>query len=148
MKNTNRLTIVILVLAFLALTDAWYLAETALNNTVPTCDIAGLNDCAAVAESSFAKVFGIPLGVYGSMFAAVIFMLTALALIFRDHFLYTSIFVLTGLAALGSIGLLFIQAVVLRAFCIYCLLFDGICFALFGVAYVLYKRTRKPVPLG
>lgn len=145
MNKTNRLLVWILVLAFLGLADSWYLAETALNNTVPTCDVAAFHDCAEVAQSPYAKPLGIPLGVYGAMFSAALFMLAALALVFRDRALYTTIFILTMLAGLGSVALLFIQAAVLNAFCVYCLLFELISFALFFVALKLYKHTRPRV---
>lgn len=142
MKHIHRLTIFILALAFFALADSWYLAETALNNSVPVCDVAAFSNCAEVAQSPYAKPFGIPLGVYGAMFSAVIFVLAAIALIIRDRILYLSILILTALAAIGSLFLLFVQAVLIDAFCVYCLLFELFSFALFIAALKLYRRTK------
>ncbi len=138
----KHLTILVLVLSFLALADAWYLADTALKGTVPTCEVAAFSDCAEVAQSAFAKPFGIPLGIYGAMFAAAIFMMAAMALLVPDRSLYRAMFFLSAAGAVGSLGLVFVQAFVIRASCVYCIIFELLSFLLAAATFVLYRRTR------
>ncbi len=140
--KTKRLTILVLVLSFFALADAWYLADTALEGKVPTCEVAAFSNCAEVAQSAFARPLGIPLGVYGAMFAAVIFMLAAMALLVPERRLYRAMFVLSSAAAVGSVGLIGIQLFIIHATCIYCFIFELLSFALLGATFALRRRTR------
>lgn len=83
------------------------------------------SDCNAVITSRYANFFGFPLELLGMAYFGIIF-LTYLSLIAFSHLLpptaFTVILMLTPGAFLFSSYLLFVQAFLLRQWCIWCLL--------------------------
>ncbi len=83
------------------------------------------SDCNAVVTSRYAKFFGIPLEHLGMAYYAVI-VLSYIALIFTPSVftpaMNLTVIILSALAGLFSIYLLFVQAVILRKWCIWCIL--------------------------
>jgi len=90
----------------------------------PQC--AGLGDCAFVQASSYAKVFGIPIALLGFLAYLVILALAVAAYFFLDEERGTlaqqALFGLALAGTLYSAYLTFIEAFVLHAYCIYCLI--------------------------
>ena len=138
---------VVLVLAFLGIADAWYLAQTAYQGTALFCDFNSvvLDGCNIVAKSPYGHLFGIPLGVYGVFFYAVLFVLAALYLFLprRSVAVLLTIFGVLGLAA----GALFIgiQVLLIKALCIYCLGSAAIDVFIF-ISVLLFWRKERATP--
>ena len=113
--KTRGATLAILILSFLGLADAWYLGDAALTGTQISCNTLVLSGCNIVAASKYSHLFGIPLGVYGALFYAAVFMLAALALVMPDRRTHIWLFFLTIAGALISLVLATIQATVIHA---------------------------------
>lgn len=126
--------------AFLGIADSWYLAATALAGAIPACDVAILSGCEAVASSPYSKLFGIPLGVYGTVFYSLVFTLSALLVIAHKRRAYLALYVLSIVGFLASLCFILIQALVIRHLCVYCVISAVLATAVFALARSLYVR--------
>jgi uncharacterized membrane protein len=133
--KTHWLTIIVLVLAFIGLADAWYLGDAALTGSHISCDIAILNGCDTVASSPYSHLLGIPLGVYGALFYAAVFMIAAIALVLPHRHIYMWLFYLSIIGTGISVILAIIQVALIRVGCI--------SLALFGISLIFFRRFRK-----
>lgn len=143
--NRTTLSVLVIVLAFVGIADAWYLAQSAVTDTALSCSITGLDGCNIVAQSPYARLFGVPLGVYGTIFYAIVFALAATLLVISNRMLFRALFILGAIGAAASLIFIFIQFMVIKAVCIYCLTSAGIAFIIFFIAWKLWKRYSPPL---
>ena len=124
MPYMNRVSLLYtqIVLACIGLADSWYLAESAMSDTPLTCDIGGLTGCNTVAQSPYSHLFGIPLGVYGILFYALVFIFTLAILRLAIAHLERYLLLLTLAGAIASVVFILIQVFLIQALCVYCLL--------------------------
>jgi len=143
----RRTTLLILtaILSFLGIADAWYLAEHALTNTALYCGIGSISGCNTVAQSSYSHFFGIPLGVYGVVFYAVIFIATAFAFTHQARRLMQFLFLLGSIGILFSLYFMGLQLFVIDALCIYCLASFVFSVGIFITTFLLNRRAA-PIP--
>lgn len=142
MTRTALLT-VLLVLTFLGMADAWYLASAALNGTSLSCSIAGLeslNGCNQVAQSAYSQFLGLPLALYGVFFYAALFVIAAILTTMPVRFLYKTAIGLGVMGFLMSAYFVFLQVFVIKALCIYCLASVVIATGIFLTTWTLWKR--------
>mgnify|MGYP001565714606 CR=1 FL=1 len=136
----------LLVLAFMGIADAWYLAASALSDTALSCDLgAVLDGCNIVAKSPYSHFLGIPLALYGVGYYAVTFVLSALLLILNDKRIIRALFLLSIVGALASVVFLAIQFALIQALCIYCIASAIISFLVFFVSRDLWKAQKRKV---
>jgi uncharacterized membrane protein len=142
-RGATPLSVVLLVLSFLGLADAWYLTASAVNHTALSCDLgAVLDGCNIVAKSDYSFFMGLPLALYGVLFYALVFVLAAAVLVVPAKLFYQSLFALGALGSLASLVFLYIQFFLIKAICIYCIASAVITFMVFLVAYDLWKKHR------
>lgn len=114
---------VILIFAFLGLSDAIYLLIIKLSSNKALC-VPGLGDCWSVNNSIYSEWNGIPISVFGMLaYISIILLLTMLN---RVSFLknFNHIFVL-GISLIGfifSIYLTYLQIAVIKAICPFCII--------------------------
>ena len=136
----------ILVLSLLGLADSAYLAQHEASGTPLLCNIQNLSGCNTVAASQYSRLFDIPLAEYGVLFFSILFVLAALELVIFDRLLRR---VLQGVSLVGVIASLYfilIQAFVIQAFCIYCLVSALITLFIFILAGLI-EPLRPKAPL-
>jgi uncharacterized membrane protein len=121
----------------LGLADAAYLAVSDLTGSQLACSIKGLDGCNIVAKSMYNNIFGIPLGVYGVVFYALIF-------IHPMRYVYRAIQVLGFVGLIASVIFMLIQLFLIKALCVYCLGSAIISFLICLVAIQLWKRHAPP----
>ena len=114
---------IILIIAFLGLSDAIYLLIIKLTSNKALC-VPGLGDCWSVNNSVYSEWNGIPISVFGML--AYISIILLLTLLNRVSFLknFNHIFVL-GIALIGfifSIYLTYLQIAVIKAICPFCII--------------------------
>lgn len=114
---------VILIIAFLGLSDAIYLLIIKLSSNKALC-VPGLGDCWSVNNSIYSEWNGIPISVFGML--AYISIILLLTLLKRVSFLknFNHIFVL-GISLIGfifSIYLTYLQIAVIKAICPFCII--------------------------
>jgi uncharacterized membrane protein len=121
------------------LADSMYLSMTVLLDVPPIC--GPLHGCETVAASAYSKLFGVPLaylGVAYYVFGASI-----------AGFLVTSsrarlLAVWYGVAgALMSIWFVYIQAVLIKALCIYCLVSAAATAALLLITFLWWRQMHE-----
>jgi uncharacterized membrane protein len=144
--NRTALLVAILVLAFLGIADAWYLAQAALTQTPLICGIDVIDGCNTVAQSEYSRLLGIPLGLYGLGFYAATFALAAVALAVPARAVMRLMLLLSGLGLIASVYFLYLQLFVINALCIYCVASFVIAILLFGLI-VVFSRMRPGVTL-
>jgi uncharacterized membrane protein len=114
---------IILIIAFLGLSDAVYLLIIKLSSNKALC-VPGLGDCWSVNNSIYSEWNGIPISVFGMLaYVSIILLLTLLN---RVSFLknFNHIFVL-GISLIGfifSIYLTYLQIAVIKAICPFCII--------------------------
>ena len=125
----------VLVLAFLGIADATYLAQSELSGVLPVCTVEGINGCRTVAESSFAHLFGIPIGIYGIIFYVFIFVLSAIKLLFAHTNILRVLRILSLSGLIVSAVLFSIQVFVIDTFCLYCDISDVLVVFIFVIVW-------------
>lgn len=155
MTRTALLSL-LLVLTFMGLADAWYLAQAALDGTALSCSIAGLeslNGCNQVAQSAYSQFLGLPLALYGVGFYAALFIIAATLFVVPKRILYKAAIALGVVGLILSLYFVFLQFFVIKALCVYCLASVVISALIFFVTWRLWKRfalvtvTEPVVPL-
>lgn len=145
MNRTTLLTVGV-VLTLLGLSDAWYLAQAALDGAALSCSLgAGLDGCNIVAQSPYSHLFGVPLALYGVFFYAVLFVTLSILFVKSSCALYR---VATALGAIGlivSTYFLFLQIFIIKALCIYCIASFVIAALLAVVTWKLAKGSHDPI---
>ncbi len=135
------------VLSALGLLDSLYLAEKAMTNSALFCDIgAGLDGCNIVAQSPYSQLFGvIPLAYIGVLF--YVLLLLAVLVAWHKHTLlrHRALLTVALLGALFSVVFLFIQFVLIKALCIYCIASAVIAFLSLGAAWYLDTKHQPAV---
>jgi uncharacterized membrane protein len=118
------------IVSMAGLADATYLTVQALTGETLSC--GGSPDCFRVLGSSYAKVGGIPVAIFGalayfSVFAFAIF--AAFGYARAPKFLV----LMVGMMFLATIWLLYVQAFLLHAYCRYCLFSAATTFLIAGL---------------
>lgn len=146
MRRPTLLTLA-MVFCFAGIADSWYLAEHALSDTALSCGIGSLTGCNVVAQSAYSHFFGIPLGIYGLVFYALVFVISALATTIHARRLMQTLF------GLGIVGLLFscyfayLQFFVIDAICIYCMGSLVLSILIFVLTSILVRTKESSPPV-
>lgn len=137
----------LLVVAFIGIADSWYLAESALGGTALACDVTILSGCNAVAQSPYSRLFGIPYGVYGTVFYSFVFALTATVIAYPKRLAYFALYILGVVGFIASMLFVLVQANLIGEFCVYCLISAALATLIFALARSLFVRYA-PVKLA
>jgi uncharacterized membrane protein len=125
------------IVALAGLVDATYLSVQALTGETLVC--GGSPDCFRVLGSSYARVGGIPLALFGSLAYFSVFSFATFAA-FGYGRARTFLALTVGAMFAVTLWLLYVQAFLLHAFCRYCLFSAAIVFMLAALA-VLTPRS-------
>lgn len=148
-QKIKFLGIALAIVGFLGFLDASYLSiEHFLGKTVE-CSVSIFSDCGTVTTSSYAKILGIPVAYLGTLYYISIIILSILLIDKKNLVLakYTAIYTTAGLIA--SAYFVFLQAFILEAFCLYCMLSAASSTILFllGMRMLQLLRNEKRAPL-
>lgn len=131
------------ILAFLGLVDATYLTVKHFTGGKVVCGaIPGL-DCDVVLGSIYSEFFGIPLALLGALYYAGVLTVIVGFWKLKQHALLQLLFGLTSIGVITSLYLVYIQAFVLYAYCLYCMTSAFISFTLFGLSSFLLFGKRN-----
>ncbi len=133
--------LVLATLDTIGLAVALYLSVVELGNGTPYCGV--LHGCEQVAESSYARLFGVPVAVFG---VGLSLTLLVLALAWWRRGGVQLLLAHYGLSLIGvvfEIRFTYIQVVVLGAVCVWCATYGLSLVARFAIAlYVWMHRDR------
>ena len=141
----DMLRLASLVLVLIGIIISGYLSYTKLANTSTVCVEGAAFNCDAVTSSIYGKVAGIPVAYLG--LAAYLFIGALLLLENRVPFLSEyGIMLVFGITLFGfiySIFLIYVQAVILNSFCVWCLGHEAAMTLLFVLSGVRLYRSLK-----
>jgi len=118
------------VISLIGLTDAIYLSVQALTGETLVC--GGSPDCFRVLGSSYARIGGIPIALFGALAYFTAFSFATFAA-FGYNRAQTLFSLTVGLMFAVTLWLLTVQAFILHAFCRFCLLSAAVTFLLAGL---------------
>jgi len=120
MSRLRRIVpVALVVLALAGFLISFYLTLTHYRHLIPPCYVT--SGCESVVTSRYATILGIPLSLIGTVFFAVMFYL-GVALVTGRRGLAVRAYDLLAFAGVLAAAVLFLlQAVVLKAYCTYCL---------------------------
>lgn len=125
--------------ALAGLADAVYLTVHHYTATPVPCSI--IEGCETVLSSPYAEIAGIPLAAFGALAYFAAFSL-ALLTAFGDRRMWTFFGVLVVLMGLFTAWLIYLQAVVIGAFCQFCLISAATTFTL-SIIYGISRFIRS-----
>ena len=139
----NTYSTLVIILALLGLADAAYLTQVAYTGGSLACSIEGLSGCNVVAQSAYSKVFGIPLALYGVVFYVSFLLVFLLSRIRPHHRLFLIVTLMGLLGVLFSTYFLYVQVVLIKALCIYCIVSAIVTYILGILTYQRYRMNKK-----
>ncbi len=134
--------LILAVLDVIGLGIASYLAIVEVGGGVPTC--GPLHGCETVATSSYSRIAGIPVAVYG---VGLSLLLLSLALAWWKTDLYALLLAHYGLSLAGvifEVYFLYLQVFVIKAVCVWCTSYGLSLVLRFVVAFVVWLRQPPP----
>lgn len=136
----------LIILSLLGISDATYLTYQKLQGTIPPCT-PGFQ-CETVLDSPWANIGPVPLSALGLFFYSIVFIFATLTLLEKKVVIgkLKNEDILMTLAIIGggvSLFLVFLMAVLIQAWCVYCLISAIICALIFITNYVSYFLTDK-----
>ncbi len=136
-----KLPLAAAIAALAGLVDSIYLTVHHYTAEPVPCSI--IEGCEQVLTSSYAEVAGLPLAGFGALAYFIAFSL-ALLTVFGDRRMWTLFGVQVTLMAVFTGWLLYVQAVLIEAFCQFCLISAATTFILFSIFIV--SIFVKPAP--
>lgn len=136
----------LLGMSFAGFVVALYLTFMHYRGAIPRCYI--FKECDVVQTSTYSAVFGVPVALLGTLFFVVMFYLGIALLTRYGPKLAIAYRALAYLGALVVIPLFLLQAIVLRAFCVYCLTTEILMLSMWVLSFVLpvHLAARAPAP--
>jgi uncharacterized membrane protein len=135
-----KLPMLAAVVALIGVADAVYLTIHHYTAEPVPCSI--ITGCEQVLTSSYAEIAGIPLAIFGAVAYLTAFILAVLSA-FRNRLTWTLFGIQVVIMSLFTVWLLYLQGVVIEAFCQFCLISAATTFTLL-IIFVISKiiRTR------
>ncbi len=127
-------------LALLGFIDASYLAAKYFFGGPIPCFIA--SGCDTVTTSVYARILGVPVALLGAAYYGALLLLVVGYFDTKSLFVFLVASYATGIGFLMSIWFVFVQAFLLQAFCLYCLVSAGISSLLFLISWT-WRRNNK-----
>ncbi len=135
------LPITILLVSFVGFIDSSYLTVEHFLSATPSCGI--FNGCDIVTTSEYSEIAAIPVAMIGMFYYVTIFLLIVAYLDSKREGLIklASYFTIAGL--LASIWFTCVQAFILEAYCLYCLMSAVSSLILFVLGMTVLNRYQK-----
>jgi uncharacterized membrane protein len=143
--STSRIRVIFYtfaaVISLAGLADATYLTVQALTGETLVC--GGSPDCFRVLGSSYARVGGIPVALFGTLAYFSVFSFATFA---AFGYARARTFLILAIAAMFLVTLwfLYVQAFLLHAYCRYCLFSAAVTFLLAGIAVAIPPSRQTP----
>lgn len=138
-SRLSKLPAIAAAVALIGVADAAYLSVHHYTAVPVPCSI--ISGCETVLTSSYAEIAGVPLAAIGGAAYFAAFSLATLAA-FGNGLIWKIFGALVSLMFLVTLYLLYLQAVVIGAFCQFCLVSAAVTVTLFAL-YVFSHRGRR-----
>lgn len=141
------LSLSLILLAFGGLFDAFYLTIKHFSKEIPPCTINILGDCGQVLTSQYATVYGIPVALLGMFHYVALLTLLFISIYTKKKLFIRLAFLSTSIGFVISLYLVFLQFVVIKAICQYCMisaLFSFLIYFLIRIRFL--EEYRELIP--
>lgn len=141
MMNSKRLSLALLVLSFIGFADAAFLTIKHYTGAPIPCSI--LDGCDTVTNSVYSQIASVPVALIGALFYLTVFVLALVnwQLAQPGRKLVKMLWWLSLVAFLASLGLVYLQGFVIKAWCLYCLISALISTLIFLSTSALARRV-------
>lgn len=109
------------------------------------CSINDTFDCDIVNTSKWSTLFGIPVGVFGAVSYGFMLVATLMYMKTDDEFTLDAVMGVSILGFLFSLYLTYIEAFVLKVWCLVCVT-SQLSILIIMVSAIVLRTTRKPAP--
>ncbi len=133
--------ILFLIVSFAGFLDATYLAAKHFLGSPVTCSL--LKGCEVVTSSTYSVMFGIPVALIGALYYLTILILIMVYFDTERQSILRFAVYLTPIGFLASLGFLYLQAFVIKAFCLYCLFSATSSTLLFILGMFIVHKLRQ-----
>lgn len=130
----------ILISAFLGFADATYLTVEHVLGQSPVCADAG---CSIVTTSEYATLGPIPIAAFGAGYYVIVILIMLYAVQRSDTRVTRWLWILTGLAFLFSVRLVYLQIFVIEAICYWCMFSAGTSTLIFLLSLFIPKYLKE-----
>jgi len=130
-----------LVVSLVGIVDSVYLTTEHFSGGDVTCNV--FSGCNTVLSSPYSEIYGIPLALLGAIYYLILFFGTIAYMESRSKISWQILAMLPLPAWFFSIWLLYLQGVVIKSYCQYCLLSFLTSTLLFIFSIVLWKKAQK-----
>ncbi|MDP6704313.1 MAG: vitamin K epoxide reductase family protein [archaeon] len=122
--------------------DSLYLTISHYQGASVGCSL--VHGCSEVLQSEYAVIFGIPLAVLGMAYYLFVFLLSVLYFDTQKDKVLRAAMGAVSIGFVASLWFVYLQAAVIKAFCLYCLGSAAITIALFLFSlYIVIHYTKK-----
>lgn len=132
--------VIMALVSLVGVADAIYLTVQHITGQSVRCTI--VSGCSEVLSSAYATVGGVPLAGVGAVAYFVVFSLAILA-VFKYDFAGKLLAVVVSLMFLTTLWLIYLQALVIKHFCQFCLLSAAVTTVLMVLVVVTIRRSRN-----
>lgn len=142
---TALFNVLLIMLSMVGIADASYITYEEFADVSSFCQNIPGFDCGTVLSSEWAYIGPLPVSVLGILFYSTVFILAIYHLLIKQpHPLITRFFYLVaGSGFVFTLFLLYLQAVVIGAYCLYCMISAVTSTLIFLTAGGYYWSTRK-----
>ena len=140
---SNKVTILLFVIALLGFVDASYLTIEHYKGVIPPCTI--VDGCETVLTSSYSTILGTPVALGGAIYYFLILISVLVYFESKNTKPLKWALLLTFPGLIMSLWFFYVQAFILKSYCVYCLgsLFTTI--ILFLITIYLFKQKGEIV---
>lgn len=132
--------------------DAGYLTYEHYLQVIPPCTVNRflpiLSDCGRVLTSSYSVMFGIPLAVLGVVQYVFLLLIVIFLFKYKKRIFIHWLILQSMLGAIFSLYFVYLQLIVLKSICIYCMLSALISFTIFFLVSKIFYKERFSLRLN
>jgi len=132
------LAVFLLVVALIGFADSTYLTIEHFKGTIPPCSI--VEGCDTVLTSEYSVVAGVPVALLGSIFYFLVLVGVFSYIESKKTTLLKWALLLTVFGLICTVWFTYLQAFVIKAFCLYCLGSALTSAVLFVTAVIVFKK--------
>lgn len=108
-----------LVISFVGFLDSIYLTANHFLGVIIPCFV--VNGCEQVTTSSYSLILGIPVALLGAIYYLVVFAISLRYVEKKQAKLLQVLHLITGVGLIMSLWFIYVQAFIIKAWCLYCL---------------------------
>jgi uncharacterized membrane protein len=132
---------VILLLSIVGIFDTAYLTIKRFTHENVNCSI--FEGCDFITTSGYSAIFGVPVAVLGIIFYILIFALTLWHIKSKNKKILNYLLGLSSVGFIMSLWFVYVQAFILDAYCLYCLVSAGLSTTIFILILISMLKLKN-----